>query len=518
MNRGRVGYDLIGNAVQREREISMHFKVHKDRMEQIKVRQPEFIPPVTNLPPVNKKYAMDSRKKAREDMQNVLIERNNKVLLQRIGNILTAPPKLSDSYYIKMKGRMSGFKGAMEVQEEKMKDRDMKIFFDRVQKTKPTYSSKAFIEEYQHQLIVQKKFMRRVKYERPKGFKDPYAPEKASTAPEKSVALGGFDSTCREAGHSRLDAGGSSYVSSKQQQQPLNRLSRSTGTGSKSKRASSASHSMRRSTAGKSCTSSAKLSSLDQLQHGSMLESSFTESKTLEQTEGQYTDNEINEEMNRHYLAASKRMTKVTLREAPYVHSPKAGTSDAGSPGRQGSTNGLDLSESPVESSATFDIEADIRCWLLGKSVLALSAVTTGSTIPAVQSEIDLTQLDTAYMYNHSAAEVIGNEELLTALATDLVSFVEIFIEDEQPQLLVAFPTPVVETFSWMSLQPATEEEVQRMLAVAEARPFRRGVKMPLRISRPGQEPTVAEYIHAMLKMKRVGDDKVRIEWNVLSF
>lgn len=75
-----------------------------------------------------------------------------RVLLQRISNILTAPPKITDEEYQNMKKLMSSLDHA-DPFIEKLERKKMKEFFDRVKNTSPYYKHETWEEDYEKQVI-----------------------------------------------------------------------------------------------------------------------------------------------------------------------------------------------------------------------------------------------------------------------------------------------------------------------------------------------------------------------------
>jgi hypothetical protein len=75
----------------------------------------------------------------------------SRVLLQRISNILTAPPKVTDEDYQKMKRLMSSLDSVDSFTKDLEKKRN-KQFFDRVKKTAAYYHHEQWEQEYQRQV------------------------------------------------------------------------------------------------------------------------------------------------------------------------------------------------------------------------------------------------------------------------------------------------------------------------------------------------------------------------------
>ena len=179
MDRGRVGYDLVGNRSIREKAINVKKKCHKERLKKIIHRAPGSSPTLDNTVPIslsNQMIANDPRKKSIKIDKALKIERENRTLLQRISMVLTAPPKVSDDDYQRMKKLVTRTKVGENFERELLKKRQEEIE-RRIKSTGAYYKVKHWEEDYQKQLAGQK-FMRQVRYKRPPGFVDPFAPPK----------------------------------------------------------------------------------------------------------------------------------------------------------------------------------------------------------------------------------------------------------------------------------------------------------------------------------------------------
>jgi len=154
--------------------------VHLDRIKKIKNRKPgegtldntapEIIPAMKNNP----------RKKAIAREFNNTTLQENKSLLQRISKILTAPPKITDEEYQKMRKLCPSRRGPKELYEEAIVMEHHKRFMDQIKQMKAYYNAKEWEKDYRRQKFKQK-FMRQVQYKRPKGFIDPFAPPPSPT-------------------------------------------------------------------------------------------------------------------------------------------------------------------------------------------------------------------------------------------------------------------------------------------------------------------------------------------------
>jgi hypothetical protein len=73
------------------------------------------------------------------------------VLLQRISNILTAPPKITDKEYQAMK-KLIGSINAGDKFTNSIVEKRNKEFFERVHKTGPYYKHKEWEQDYRKQV------------------------------------------------------------------------------------------------------------------------------------------------------------------------------------------------------------------------------------------------------------------------------------------------------------------------------------------------------------------------------
>lgn len=187
MDRGRVGYDLVANRAIREKSLANKRKCHKDRLKKIMHRAPGSSSTLDNTVPTsisNEMIAKNPRKKKIKEERAVIVERENRALLQRISMILTAPPKVTDDEYQKMKKLSTRLKVREKFEEDITKKR-MQVIKDRISSTGAYYNAKEWEIDYKRQLEGQK-FMRKVRYERPKDFIDPFAPPKPADDDEES--------------------------------------------------------------------------------------------------------------------------------------------------------------------------------------------------------------------------------------------------------------------------------------------------------------------------------------------
>ena len=121
MDRGRVGYALVGNKQLREDMIKHVREVHLERIKKIKNRPKGSSATLDNTAPhVIAALKSNPRKQGKAKESNMMIERENKSLLKRISKILTAPPKINDDDYIMMRKLCPSLIGPKQVYEEKV--------------------------------------------------------------------------------------------------------------------------------------------------------------------------------------------------------------------------------------------------------------------------------------------------------------------------------------------------------------------------------------------------------------
>jgi hypothetical protein len=75
-----------------------------------------------------------------------------RVLLQRISNILTAPPKITDEDYQRMRKLVKTMKGPREIYEQNIVEQKNKEFFKYLKTIGPYYNPKLWEDDYQRQV------------------------------------------------------------------------------------------------------------------------------------------------------------------------------------------------------------------------------------------------------------------------------------------------------------------------------------------------------------------------------
>ena len=111
-------------------------------------------------------------------------------MLQRLSAVLTAPPKINDDEYLKMRKICASLKTHAGSYEQRMIEARTKATLENIKRIGPYYKPKQWELEYRRQLEGQK-FMRQVLYARPKDFVDPYQSpvELASLDDESEIRL-----------------------------------------------------------------------------------------------------------------------------------------------------------------------------------------------------------------------------------------------------------------------------------------------------------------------------------------
>lgn len=171
MDRGRKGGCIIG-----EKNLKIWKRLrgeHYYRLKKIKNREPGT-GGVDHLQPNVLEVQSVAQKES--SLKNTIIHNENKALLKRISIILTNKSQFSSTkeYYDMKKRVLPKSQSKRALFEKKLVDRATKQFFKDLKKLKPFYSMSRFEKEYQHQAFNQK-FMRQVKYKRPKDWVDPFA-------------------------------------------------------------------------------------------------------------------------------------------------------------------------------------------------------------------------------------------------------------------------------------------------------------------------------------------------------
>ena len=166
-----MGTLAIGNKTIRDQMIAHQQEVHMERIKKIMTRKPGSSNTLDNTAPIIIKAALvNPRKIAKKKEFNEMTEKENRVLLKRISNTLTAPPKITDAEYKAMRKLIGNMKGGKQAYEAEILARHHKLYLDHLKQMGPYYDPNEWELDYKRQK-VQQTFMREVPYERPKDFK-----------------------------------------------------------------------------------------------------------------------------------------------------------------------------------------------------------------------------------------------------------------------------------------------------------------------------------------------------------
>lgn len=104
---------IVPASVAKGKNLEKKQSEHYARIEKIKSRKPFSSVTLDNSIPKtleNRGAISNPRKFFTKKLLSYTTEQENRCLLQRIGMILTAPPKVTDEHYVKMKLLMSSLK------------------------------------------------------------------------------------------------------------------------------------------------------------------------------------------------------------------------------------------------------------------------------------------------------------------------------------------------------------------------------------------------------------------------
>ena len=396
MDRGRVGTLAIGNKAIREGMIKHQQDVHMERISKIKNRKPGSSNTLDNTAPVVVKAALNNPRKAALKLEfNTVTERENKVLLQKISAILTAPPKITDEDYVRMRKIVQNLKGGKQMYEEAIQMKHHKIYLKHLKTMGPYYKPKEWELDYRRQLR-QQKFMRQVTYTRPKGFKDPlvrndneaesFSKPRASSAPLGSEGSRSSAHIHRirdvKEGNSRHQPSSSSNIN-----------------GNDSQRAGN--HHVVTSYAG--------------ADGGGGMESSYD----LDQFED--NDQEIEAQEQLEELAHVRRAIRVT-------------TSIAGDFDRENGGG-----EAEGEEDLVFDdCIGEVNCSLVDKTILVIStSAKQGAQTPAFNAEAEIDIIGLAELRGISEEMILADTSQLASLANFIAQSVEVRIENGTARIIL---------------------------------------------------------------------------------
>jgi hypothetical protein len=408
--------------------------VHLERIKKIKNRKPgegtldntppEIIPAMKNNP----------RKKAIAKEFNNTTLQENKSLLQRISKILTAPPKITDEEYQKMRKLCPSRRGPKELYEEAIVMEHHKKFMEQIKQMKAYYNAKEWEKDYRRQKFKQK-FMRQVQYKRPKGFIDPFAPPQEVARATSSSHLNNM----------RKLKKGDTIEEIIQSSENLRKSILHQRESAKSMIALRKSEKMRpRSQTDFKPT----ITHNHTHDHGHSRQKSFASSRM--QSFQHYDEDEKSEEYEnleqQEELHQLQRRIRINFDgESAWLISESF------------KNENVDISSGEIHTLAT------VRCCLLDEVILLISAKTLGGE-PAIEleSEIELSELAALKGLN---PDISYEKQQLEALAKEIASSVEIIVEDGSARLVLNLVENMTGGVTGAGLQScASEEEIDHML------------------------------------------------------
>ncbi len=482
MDRGRVGYNMIGNKEMREHLIKSGRKVHLERIRKIKMRKPGTSNTLDNTAPhVIPALKKNPRKLGKMKETNMMIERENKSLLKRISVILTAPPKINDEDYYKMKGLCQSMRGPKEIYEENLLKKHHKRLMKHLKETGPFYSKKEWETSYRKQKIHQK-FMREVTYKRPPGFVDPLADNTKPRNLEKE----------RREKIARRNRANQITGPPASQSKRVKELKNSSGSGSGSPSGSpsgnrprvsskTGSQGMSMGSLSRQSSASGSFRVVSDLNDWNDWNDALADS-SLENSDAVY--NETSEATGIE-LSEVERMVKV-----------------------------LDDSGEFRESHETLSV---IKCCLVDGESLLISAHSKQEPSMSSIAEVDLTQLAELKGFDEETKSQLNmNANLLEELSTEVASSVEFRIDDGVPRLLLNIGAKQVETIL-PEFDEESQESLRRSIEFKEA-PYVDNIMVPVDFkTKEILEGSVAfvkprsEYLKAQLTIDRVSEAVVCI-------
>jgi hypothetical protein len=105
-------YKIKGLYLLTEKEKAKRKRAHKDRLQKIQNRENKSLQP----PEIVKAIIINPRKKLLKEEYEHITEQQNKLMLKRISRIMTAPPKITDEDYVKMKKLCNSLKGKFDIE------------------------------------------------------------------------------------------------------------------------------------------------------------------------------------------------------------------------------------------------------------------------------------------------------------------------------------------------------------------------------------------------------------------
>lgn len=377
MDRGRVGTLAIGNKAIREGMIKHQQEVHMERISKIKNRKPGSSNTLDNTAPVVVKAALNNPRKAALKLEfNTVTERENKVLLQKISAILTAPPKITDEDYMRMKKIVQNLKGGKQMYEEAIAMKHHKIYLKHLKTMGPYYKPKEWELDYRRQLR-QQKFMRQVTYTRPKSYVDPLKKQE-----DEEDVIGPRASSAPLGQNSRSSA----HIHRVREVKEVRASTSSLNSGNGGKKASSSSSRDAAAREGRSTPAGGENGYEYDLDH-------FDNDENIEQEQEQ-------------------------MEELARVARPIRVTSDVATDGGG-------------EQLVVEECMGKVDCWLIDKSILVISAsAPRGEQTPAFDAEAEIDVVGLAEMRGISEDKILSDSTQISTLATYIAESVEVRIEN----------------------------------------------------------------------------------------
>ena len=405
--------------------------VHLERIKKIKNRKPGE-GTLDNTPPeVIPAMKSNPRKKALAKEFNNTTLQENKSLLQRISKILTAPPKITDEEYQKMRKLCPSRRGPKEIYEEAIVMEHHKRFMDQIKQMKAYYNAKEWEQDYRRQKFKQK-FMRQVQYKRPKGFIDPFAPPASPTRASTASHLNQMRKLKKD-----------SLEDIEQSAENLRRSILIKKEQAKSMISLSKSDRRPRSDTDIRPTHQSEKQSYHQSRHHSFAHNSRMQSFMIEEDDksGEYEDLEQQVE-----LYQLERRIRINFDgESAWIISESF------------KNDNVDISSGELHTLA------NVKCSLLDEIILLITAKTVnGDPKIELESEIELSELA---VLKGLKPDLHYDQKQLEDLAKEIASSVEIIVEDGNARLVLNLVENIGGDIVGTGAQScASEEELDHML------------------------------------------------------
>jgi len=456
------------------------------------------------------------RKQKLLEEKNVIVGRQNKILLQRIGNILTAAPKLTDEDYVKAKNLHPSLRKGNCLYEESIREQRLKKMKERIRNMHSMIKIKEFEDEYKSMKISQEKYMRQVKYRRPKDFVDPFLAEIQEDKNEIAQKTRSQTSQSMPNLRSVSPSSRNRAFSSQPSSAHINQIRKIKGAKSKKTKML------------------AKDGETDNMEPTGEDEQGDDDTESDNDDYFGYDDMDGREDLEDQHRKSSERRSpqsgkrllakNTRLMEVINIcHAPTDGESSIDSNSVPGRSICMNVESTDLRSDHGVDLGdfiTDIEVWLDGKHRLEVIANSKkgGDLVYEPRAHIELGNLDS--INSHSVKDILTAEtdSKLIELANEIIYAVEVRVEDGVSRLIIGLPlefsTDTAEINNMLGFTQATEEEVERMLKESEPTVLIEGRAVPLHVSdseKCDDSNKVTEKIFALLKIQGVGDEKVHI-------